>query len=259
MASDRTDEKVWDFDTYAWTDRYDDVVQADQDMYARYDDVLDTVAEIACSTAGAQVLDIGAGTGNLSIRCATRGARVTGLDPSRRMLAQAQAKVAARAGVKAGDVQFVLADDPFLYLSFDDNSFDAVVSTYAFHHVAYSLQPKAVHEMMRVLRPGGVLALGDVAFRDDDDEDSAREQLDWLDDEFYLHVDVVAAAVASMGARLEERQMTPTTWVLWAVKPEATRQGGCTVSRPACPPGEAMTATEIPAAHGGYRGCSIVN
>lgn len=222
MATDKTDEKVWDFDSYSWTDRYDDAVQADQDMYARYDDVLDAVAEIACTTEGAQVLDIGAGTGNLSIRCAERGACVTSLDPSRRMLAQAQAKVAA----KAGDVQFVLADDPFLHLSFDDNSFDAVVSTYAFHHVAHKLQPKAVREMMRVLRPGGTLALGDVAFRDAAAEEAARGRFDWLDDEFYLHVDELTAAVATIGARLETRQMTPTTWVLWAVKPDATRHGG---------------------------------
>ncbi len=222
MATDKTDEKVWDFDSYSWTDRYDDAVQADQDMYARYDDVLDAVAEIACTTEGAQVLDIGAGTGNLSIRCAERGACVTGLDSSRRMLAQAQAKVAA----KAGDVQFVLADDPFLHLSFDDNSFDAVVSTYAFHHVAHKLQPKAVREMMRVLRPGGTLALGDVAFRDAAAEEAARGRFDWLDDEFYLHVDELTAAVATIGARLETRQMTPTTWVLWAVKPDATRHGG---------------------------------
>jgi putative AdoMet-dependent methyltransferase len=226
MAADRTDEKVWDFDSYSWTDRYDDVVQADQDMYARYDDVLDAIAEIVCGTPGAQVLDIGAGTGNLSIRCAERGACVTGLDPSRRMLAQAQAKVAAKAGVKASDVQFVTADDPFLHLPFDDNSFDAVVSTDAFHHVAHNLQPKAVREMMRVLRPGGTLALGDVAFRDAAAEAEARTQFDWLDDEFYLHVDELTAAVATIGASLEAKQMTRTTWVLWAVKPQATRHGG---------------------------------
>jgi putative AdoMet-dependent methyltransferase len=153
MATDRTDEKVWDFDSYPWADRYD-VVQADQAMYARYDDVLDAVADIACTSPGAQVLDIGAGTGNLSIRCAERGARVTGLDPSRRMLARAEAEVAARPETKAYDVQFALADDPFLHLSFDDNSFSAVVSTYAFHHVAHELQPKALCEMMRVLKPG---------------------------------------------------------------------------------------------------------
>ncbi|MGI6132171.1 MAG: class I SAM-dependent methyltransferase [Bacillota bacterium] len=226
MATDRTDEKVWDFDSYSWADRYDDVVQADQDMYARYDDVLDAVADIACTFPGAQVLDIGAGTGNLSIRCAERGARVTGLDPSRRMLAQAEAKVAARPETKAYDVQFALADDPFLHLPFDDNSFDAVVSTYAFHHVAHELQPKALCEMMRVLRPGRVLALGDVAFRDAAAEEAAREQLDWLDDEFYLHVDELTAAVATVGASLQTRQMTPTTWVLWVVKPEATRHRG---------------------------------
>ena len=226
MATDKTDEKVWDFDSYSWTDRYDDVVQADQDMYARYGDVLDAVAEVACTAAGAQVLDIGAGTGNLSIRCVERGACVTGLDPSWRMLTQAQAKVMAKAGVKASDVQFVPADDPFLHLPFNDNSFDAVVSTYAFHHVAHNRQPKAVREMMRVLRPGGTLALGDVAFRDAAAEEAARRQFDWLDEEFYLHIDELTAALSAIGAALETRQMTSTTWVLWAVKPEATRHGG---------------------------------
>ncbi len=226
MPTDKADEKVWDFDSYAWIDRYDDAVRADQDMYARYDDVLDTVAEIACTAPGARVLDIGAGTGNLSVRCAQRGAHVTGLDPSRRMLAQAEAKAAAKSRAKACDVRYFPADDPFLHLPFDDNSFDAVVSTYAFHHVAHKLQPKALREMMRVLRPGGALALGDVAFRDAAAEEVARERFDWLDDEFYLHVDELTVALAATGASLETRQMTPTTWVLWAVKPEAPCHGG---------------------------------
>lgn len=220
-AGDKTDEKVWDFDSYAWTDRYDDMVRADLDMYASYDDVLDAVVEIAGASPSARVLDIGAGTGNLSIRCAERGACVTGLDPSRRMLAQAEAKIAA----KGLDVQFALADDPFLRLPFDDSSFDAVVSTYALHHVARKSQPAAVREMMRVLRPGGILALGDVAFRDADAEKAMREQCDWLDDEFYLYVDELTAAFAETGAILEARQMTSATWILWAVKPLAARRG----------------------------------
>ncbi len=39
-----------------------------------------------------------------------------------------------------------------------------------------------------------------MAFRDAAAEAEARTQFDWLDDEFYLHVDELTAAVATIGA-----------------------------------------------------------
>ena len=45
-----------------------------------------------------------------------------------------------------------------------DESADLVVSNYCFHHVDEDDKRRALHETMRVLRPGGRLVFGDMMF-----------------------------------------------------------------------------------------------
>lgn len=102
--------------------------------------------------AGGQALDVGAGTGDLSIALARHGARrVVGTDFCEDMLPVADAK-AQRAGY-GGRVSFVVGDA--LHLPFPDASFDCVVNGFLLRNVADL--PAALHEMTRVLRPGGRL------------------------------------------------------------------------------------------------------
>jgi ubiquinone/menaquinone biosynthesis C-methylase UbiE len=97
-------------------------------------------------------LDVGSGTGFLSLELATRGHRVTGIDFAPAMLAAARAK--ASPGLT---VHFEQADAE--QLPFAPGSFDLVVS----RHVLWTLpHPEAAIEgWIRVLRPGGRLALWD--------------------------------------------------------------------------------------------------
>lgn len=71
----KENEKTWNFDN--WADSYDEVVANDSHLYARYDDVLDMVVEIANISFGKRVLDIGTGTGNFAPRCLAHGATLT--------------------------------------------------------------------------------------------------------------------------------------------------------------------------------------
>lgn len=107
------------------------------------------------------LLDIGCGTGTFDAMLAgTRlPARVVGLDYAEAMCRVAHEK-AGRAGV-ARRVRYVNADSQ--HLPFADGSFDAVTCSNSFHH--YPDQQQVVHEMRRVLRPGGRLMLVD-GFRD---------------------------------------------------------------------------------------------
>lgn len=97
----------------------------------------------------ARVLDIGAGTGALSLLAAELGYEVTALDLSAQMLAKAREK----AGVRGHEVTFVhaRADEP------PDGPFDAVME----RHVAWTLpDPVAAMRAWRdVVRPGGHLVL----------------------------------------------------------------------------------------------------
>ena len=143
----RENEKTWNFDN--WADRYDETVATDSQLYARYDEVLDMVVEMANISPGISVLDIGTGTGNLALRSLARGARIVGLDPSERMLTKAREKIGDDPRAK-----FCQVDKPFLHIPYPDAFFDAVISTYAFHHTPHRLKPDSVREMFRVLKKG---------------------------------------------------------------------------------------------------------
>jgi ubiquinone/menaquinone biosynthesis C-methylase UbiE len=106
-----------------------------------------------------RVLDVGCGTGSLTLAIARRlGAHgsVWGIDAAPRMIAIARRK-AQRAGLPA---QF----DPGIAesLEFPDRTFDLVVNSMFTHHVDTGLKRRAFAEMHRVLRPGGRLVTADV-------------------------------------------------------------------------------------------------
>ncbi len=49
-------------------------------------------------------------------------------------------------------------------MPFEDQSFDVIVSTFALHHIGDSSErERALREMVRVLKPGGTIALADIA------------------------------------------------------------------------------------------------
>jgi ubiquinone/menaquinone biosynthesis C-methylase UbiE len=102
-------------------------------------------------------LDVGCGTGFLSLELAARGHRVTGIDFAPQMLAEAQRKAATREGLP---VRFEEGDAEAL--RFSDASFDLVIT----RHVLWTLpHPEAaIDEWIRVLRPGGRLAIIDSQF-----------------------------------------------------------------------------------------------
>lgn len=101
--------------------------------------------------AGRVVLEVGCGTGNISLALAGRGARVVGLDVSAPMLAAAQAR-AREQGLFLDWVRGQAGTLPF-----SGNSFDGVISILALDFVED--RPGAIGEMVRVLRPGGFLVL----------------------------------------------------------------------------------------------------
>jgi len=96
---------------------------------------------------GDRVLDACCGTGDLAVAAVRAGATVVGLDFSERML--------ERARRKSADVEWVRGD--VLDLPFGDGSFDAATVGFGVRNVA-DLE-RALHELRRVLRPGGRLAI----------------------------------------------------------------------------------------------------
>jgi SAM-dependent methyltransferase len=99
------------------------------------------VVEWLDAKPGESILDLGCGDGQLTLRLATTGARVTGVDLSPEMLSAARAR-----GVDAREGSAEL-------LPFADRSFDAVFSNAVLHWIRN--QDAMMAEVRRVLQPGG--------------------------------------------------------------------------------------------------------
>ena len=109
--------------------------------------------------AGERVLDIGCGTGSLTLRCAGRAARVTGIDISPQMLDVAREKVEAAGLEDQVELREMSAID--LDEAFGDGSFDAIVSSLVFSELSEDEQGFVLRECHRLLRDGGRLVIAD--------------------------------------------------------------------------------------------------
>lgn len=111
----------------------------------------ENLAEAADLRAGERVLDVAAGNGNATLAAARRFAEVTSTDYVEALLDKARIRAAA----DGLSVQFRVADAE--RLPFDDARFDIVMSTFG---VMFTPDhATAASEMLRVVRPGGRIAL----------------------------------------------------------------------------------------------------
>jgi arsenite methyltransferase len=121
------------------------------------------LADLAGVGPGSKVLDIASGRGRTArLLAAEFGAEVTGVEPSGPSVAAARAEAEA-AGLE-GRVRFVRGDAAALPAA--SGVVDAVVCECAL--CLFSDKGRAIAEMRRVLRPGGVVAIADVTAEADE-------------------------------------------------------------------------------------------
>lgn len=111
-------------------------------------------AELA---AGHRVLEIGCGTGNLTIRTqrSCPASEVIATDPDPRALARAQRKVQGVNGIR-------FARAYAQQLPFGDAEFDRALCSMMLHHLDETTKTAAAAELFRVLRPGGRAHIVDI-------------------------------------------------------------------------------------------------
>jgi ubiquinone/menaquinone biosynthesis C-methylase UbiE len=136
---------------------------ADAEEIARspgFVDLRDRIIELAEPASGDVVVDVGSGTGLLSLALAPRVSRVWAIDIAPAMTEYLRAKAAS---ADLQNVDAVTASAVSLPLV--EASADLLVSNYCFHHLSDGEKQRALAEAHRVLRPGGRLVFGDMMFR----------------------------------------------------------------------------------------------
>ena len=153
---------------------------------------------------GCAALDVCCGSGDIAMILAEvvgRNGRVVGLDFSGPMLNDAAireaSKRASNGGAAAPAVQWIQGDA--MDLPFEDGTFDAVTMGYGLRNVAD--RPKALRELLRVLRPGCRAAILDFNNTDDGLVDGAQE---------WVLENIVVPAAESKGVGDEYRYLRPS-------------------------------------------------
>ena len=100
----------------------------------------------------ARLLEVGIGTGRIARPLMARGLSVAGVDLSRRMMEQLVATL------PEGSATPQIAQANAAYLPLPGGAFEAVLAVHVFHLIAE--WRRALEEIRRVLRPGGMLLAG---------------------------------------------------------------------------------------------------
>lgn len=116
-----------------------------------------TLINASFLTDYAAVLDFGCGTGTLTIMAKEHrpSINITGIDIDKTILKKASEKI----GEKGMEIKFIAYDGE--HLSFEDSSFDRIISCLVFHHLDTTVKQKMLAELYRVSKAGGQIIIAD--------------------------------------------------------------------------------------------------
>ncbi len=144
-----SERRLWDRRAGSWDDHGASGLAA----------VVEAVLQACEPLAGTIAVDLGCGTGRVTIPLAGRCERVIGIDVSPRSIERLRAKCAS-AGI--GNVDTFV--EPLETLELSLGSVDLVVSNYALHHLRDADKARLLARALGWLRPEGRLVVGDMMF-----------------------------------------------------------------------------------------------
>lgn len=210
----------WNFDQQAID--YDLNIKKEGHMFnvhEGYDEALQYVKSMVRVSTGEVVVDIGTGTGNLGSKFIEDQVKVIGIDQSEKMLEKCKEKhpeIETRKG-------------HFLAIPLLDGSVDAIVTSYALHHLPDEEKLLALEEMTRILKQGGQICIADLMFKDQNHRESVLtsykakgnyQAISAIEDEYYANQSVLVNWLKKHHYRVEYIQLNDILGIIYGVREE---------------------------------------
>ena len=126
--------------------------------------IIEGVAKYVNIPDGGTGLDVGCGSGALTIACAKRNpkASMVGIDRWGKEYASFSKSLCERNAKAEGVINASFDKGDAVKLDFPDEAFDAVTSNYVYHNIPSSDRQKILLETLRTLKKGGTFAIHDI-------------------------------------------------------------------------------------------------
>lgn len=202
-----------------WADDYDETVESQdgeyREVFKNYQEILNETVKHILKYKGAKVLDIGAGTGNLTNAASKIGYNVIGLEPN--------VKMRTIASDKYPFIKFM--PGTFLSIPIEDHSLDAIINSYAFHHLTDDEKKEAVKLFKNKLQKDGLVVIADTMYESEIAKENILNDvkssgysslLHDLETEFYTTHKILKNIFEHEGFKVSFLQMNKFVWILTA-------------------------------------------
>jgi cyclopropane fatty-acyl-phospholipid synthase-like methyltransferase len=166
--------------------------------------------------SGSSVLDLGSGTGN-TILALPADCRVTAVDISDKMLTIAKSKLVSRA------VEYVKSDLLECFNRQPVHHYDAIVSSYAIHHLTVIEKESLFSLIHSAIKPGGRAVFVDLMYRNADQRQKLMEKYrnnsdvyESFEEEFYWNLDLSTGKLTDLGSKVTTTQFSELSFGILA-------------------------------------------
>jgi ubiquinone/menaquinone biosynthesis C-methylase UbiE len=203
----------------SWASSYDETVYGHDNEYSEvfsgYAEILEYICQGVRGKEGT-IIEIGVGTGNLTKMLYDHGLNIVGIEPSQEMRKIAQSKLPS---VK-------ILDGHFLSIPVR-GKVDAIVTSYALHHLTLDEKREALRYLDGLLNENGKMIIADTMFESEAYKENLLEYvrdcgtlnlLKDLNSEYYEYVDDLCQLFREMNYTYEIIKMNKYVWMISAVK-----------------------------------------